>query len=121
MASLGWGAAIIFATPVAAIIVCITVVGIPVGLIALVLYAIAIYISQVFVGLLIGQLIIGRFRGVESKAMMIGALALGLFILTLLQWIPFIGFWVGLAVALFGVGAMAVSEIRRRNELAALN
>ena len=121
LASLGWGAAILFATPVAAIIVCITVIGIPVGLIALVLYAIAIYISQVFVGLLLGQLIIERFRGVESKAIMIGALALGLFILTLLQWIPYLGFWVGLAVALFGLGAMVVSVLRLRNEAAALN
>lgn len=115
-ASLGCGAVILFATPVAAIIACFTVIGIPVALIALVLYAIAIYISQVFVGLFIGRWIIGRFREVESKGIMIGALASGLFIIAILKLIPYLGFWVGLAVALFGLGAMLVSETRSRTQ-----
>jgi cytoskeletal protein CcmA (bactofilin family) len=115
-ASLGWGAVVLFATPIAAILVCCTVIGIPVGLIALVLYAIAIYISQVFVSLFIGRLIIRRVRGMESRAIMVGALALGLVILSLLMWIPYLGFWIGLAVALFGLGAVLVSETTLRNE-----
>jgi len=115
-ASLGWGAVILFATPVAAIMVCFTVIGIPVGLIALALYAIAIYISQVFVGLFVGRWIIGRFREAESRAIMVGALALGLVILSLLRLIPYLGFWVGLAVALFGLGAVLVSATRLRTE-----
>lgn len=114
--SLGWGAVILFATPIAAVLVCFTVIGIPVGLITLALYAIAIYISQVFVGLFIGRWIIGRFRGTESRAVMVGALALGLFILTLFRLIPYLGFWIGLAVALFGLGAVLVSETILKNE-----
>ncbi|MCJ7515911.1 MAG: hypothetical protein MUO89_08135 [Dehalococcoidia bacterium] len=114
-ASLGWGAVILFATPIAAILVCFTVIGIPVGLIALVLYAIAIYISQVFVSLFLGRWIIGRFRETDSKAIMVGALASGLVIITLLKLIPFLGFWIGLAVALFGLGAVLVSETTSRN------
>jgi len=114
-ASLGWGAVILFATPIAAILVCFTVIGIPVGLIALVLYAIAIYISQVFVSLFLGRWIIGRFRETDSKAIMVGALASGLAIITLLKLIPFLGFWIGLTVALFGLGAVLVSETTSRN------
>jgi cytoskeletal protein CcmA (bactofilin family) len=114
-ASLGWGAVVLFAIPIAVILVCITVIGIPVGLMVLVLYAIAIYISQVFVGLLIGRLIIRRFRERESRAIMVGALALGLAILTLLGLIPYVGFWIGLAVALFGLGAMLISQTAFRN------
>ena len=113
-ASLGWGAVILFATPLAAIIVCFTVIGIPVGLIALALYAIAIYISQVFVGLFLGRWIIGRFRETESKAIMVGALASGLVILSILRLIPYLDFWIGLAIALFGLGAVLVSETRLR-------
>lgn len=115
-ACLGWGAVILFATPVAAFIACFTVIGIPVALIALVLYAIAIYISQVFVGLFIGRWIIGRFSGIDSKAIMVGALATGLVILMLLKLIPYLGFWIGLAVALFGLGAMLVSQTKLRSE-----
>ena len=114
--SLGWGAVILFATPTAAIVVCITVIGIPVGLIALALYGIAIYLSQVFVGLFIGRWIIGYFREVESKAILVGALASGLAILSLLRLIPYLGFFIGLATALFALGALVVSERRLRLE-----
>jgi len=114
--SAGWGAIILFGTPIAAIIVCITIVGIPVGLIALALYGIAIYLAQIPVGLFIGRWIIGHFRGVEGKAIMVGALALGLVILRLLRLIPHLGFLIGLAVILFGLGAVVVSLRRRRAE-----
>jgi cytoskeletal protein CcmA (bactofilin family) len=115
-ASLGWGAVILFATPIAAILVCFTVIGLPVGLIALALYAIAIYISQIFVSLFVGRWILGRFRGIDSRGMMIGAMALGLFILTLLRLIPYLGFWIGLAIVLFGLGAVVVSETMIRKQ-----
>jgi len=114
--SAGWGALILFVTPIAAIIVCLTIIGIPVGLIALVLYGIAIYLAQIPVGLFIGRWIIGRFRRVEGKAIMVGALAVGLVILKLLTLIPYFGFLVGLAVVLFGLGAVVVAERKRRAE-----
>lgn len=113
-ASAGWGTLILFVTPIAAIIVCITIIGIPLGLIALALWGIAIYLAQIPVGLFIGRWIIGHFRGVEGKAIMVGALALGLVILRLLRLIPYLGFFIGLAVILFGLGAVVVSERRRR-------
>jgi len=84
------------------------------GLIALALWGIAIYLAQIPVGLFIGRWIIGHFRGVEGKAIMVGALALGLVILKLLRLIPYLGFFIGLAVILFGLGAVVVSERGRR-------
>jgi len=115
-ASLGWGILILIATPIAAGIACITIIGLPLGLITLTLYTIAIYLTQLFAGLLIGQLIIGSFRGVENKAALVGALALGLVILSLLRLIPYLDFFIGLATVLFGLGAMLVSERKLRIE-----
>ncbi len=114
--TLGWGALILFVTPIAAIIVCCTVIGLPVGIIGLLLYGIAIYLSQIPVALCIGRLIIGRFRGVESNGMMVGTLATGLAILILLGWIPVIGFLVGLATAIFGLGSLVSSQVKVRTE-----
>ncbi len=116
-ASLGWGVVILVATPIVALIVCITIIGLPLGLIALVFYAIAIYLTQLFVGLFIGQLIIGTFRKIETRAALVGALALGLAILRLLRLIPFAGFFFGLATVLFGLGAILVSERKLRAEV----
>lgn len=114
--SLGWGAIILIFTPIAALIVCITIIGLPLGLITLVLYIIAIYLTQLFVGLLIGQLIIGSSRRVETRAALVGALTLGLAILSLLRLIPYLNFFIGLATVLFGLGAILVSEKKLRAE-----
>ncbi|GAI86021.1 unnamed protein product, partial [marine sediment metagenome] len=100
----------------AALIVCITIIGLPLGLITLALYTIAIYLTQLFVGLLIGQLIIGASRGIETRAALVGALALGLAILSLLRLIPYLGSVIGLATVLFGLGAILVSERKLRAE-----
>jgi len=117
-ASLGWGAVILVATPIAALIVCITIIGLPLGLITLALYSIGIYLTQLFVGLLIGQLIIGAYKGVvETRGALVGALALGLAILRFLMLIPFVGFFFGLATVLFGLGAILVSERKLRAEV----
>jgi len=114
--SAGWGAMILFLTPIAALIVCFTIIGIPMGLITLALYGIALYLAQIPVGLFIGRWIIGRFRLVESKAIMVGALAVGLAILKLLSLIPYFGFFVGFVVVLFGLGAIVAAERKRRAE-----
>lgn len=114
--SAGWGALIVFVAPIAAVLVCLTIIGIPVGLIALALYGIALYVAQIPVGLFIGRWIIGRFRVVEGKAIMVGALAIGLAILKLLSLIPYFGFVVGMAVVIFGLGAVVAAERKRRAE-----
>ena len=113
------GAIILCATPVAAIITFITVVGVPVGLIGLTVYGIAIYLSQIAVGLFIGYWIISYFIKVESRGTLIGALALGFLILTLLKFIPYVGFPLWLATVFFGIGAMALSLKTLQSEDAA--
>ena len=122
-ASAGWGALIVFVTPLAAGFLYLTIVGITAGLITLGLWGIALYLAQIPVGLFIGRCIIGRFRGVEGRGIMVGALALGLVILKLLELvlglipIPYLGFFIGLAVVgIFGIGAVVVSERKRRAE-----
>lgn len=112
--SLGWGALALFVTPIAALVVIITIIGLPVGLIALALYGIAIYLSQIPVGFLIGRLIIRRNGEIESKGLMIGALALGLAILLVLGLIPYVGGLVMLLTIIFGLGSLVVSVARSK-------
>jgi hypothetical protein len=108
--SLGWGAIAFFATPIAVIIALVTIVGIPLGLIGLAVYLIAVYLAQIAVGLFIGYWIIGYLGKVESRGMLIGALALGFTILTLVKLIPVVGAILWFATVIFGIGAMALSQ-----------
>jgi hypothetical protein len=112
--SLGWGALVLFVTPIAALIAICTIIGLPLGLIALALWGIAIYLSQIPVGFLIGRLIIRRNGEIESRGLMIGALALGLAILLVLGLIPFVGGLVMFLTIIFGLGSLVVSLTRSR-------
>lgn len=107
--TLGWGALILIATPIAAIIVMITVIGLPLGIISLVLWGIALYLSQIPVALLLGRLIIWQNRELDSTGMMIGGLALGLLVIFILQLIPVVGWIIGLLVIVFGLGTFITS------------
>ena len=111
-ASAGWGAIALFVTPLAAIVVCITVVGLPVGLITLVLWGALLYLSHLPVSMFIGHLILGHSKPLVGKGFMIGCLALGLLLFTLLTAIPLVGGLIWLASALFGMGAFVVVEKR---------
>lgn len=108
--SCGVGFLVLLAVPVAAIIACITVVGLAVGISTLLMYAIALYSAQVFVGVWVGEKILGE--GIKTSAL-IGRLALGLLILRLLGMIPWAGGWVRIVVILWGLGAIAVAAYKR--------
>jgi len=114
--TLGWGVLILIATPIAAIIVMITVIGLPLGIISLFLWGIALYLSQIPVALLLGRLIIRQNRELDSTGIMIGALAIGLLVLLVLQLIPIIGWIVGLLVIVFGLGTLITSIVTTRFE-----
>lgn len=110
----GWGALILFAVPPGILIALITVVGIPLAVITLFLYLTAVYISQIIVSLFIGRLIISRGSNMDTKALMFGVFTLGLFIISLLRFIPVFGYIVSIVVILFGLGAIVVTEGIRR-------
>lgn len=114
--SLAWGALLLFATPVVIATLLITLIGIPLALITLVFYLIALYLCQIIIGLVLGRWILHYFREVDTKAIMVGALALGLVILAILRAIPLLGFFIWLFTFLFGLGAILVWALRARTE-----
>ena len=106
----GFGILFLIATPIAAIVVCITIVGLGVGLAAILLYVISLYAAQVFVGSWVGEKLLGTSRGVGPA---IGRLALGLAILRVLRMLPYAGGFVTAVVLVWGLGAMVLAVYRR--------
>jgi cytoskeletal protein CcmA (bactofilin family) len=104
--AIGFGVLFLLATPIAALIACITVVGLGVGISALMLWLIAIYAAQVFVGAWLGEKILGAGTGAGAA---LGRLALGLLILRALSMLPFLGGWISFAVVVWGLGAIALA------------
>jgi cytoskeletal protein CcmA (bactofilin family) len=108
--AIGFGALFLFATPIAAMIVCFTIVGLSVGLPALALYAIAVYATKIFVGAWLGEKLLGAGVGFGPA---VGRLALGLAILRALRMLPYVGLLVGLLTVMMGLGAIVLSLHRR--------
>jgi cytoskeletal protein CcmA (bactofilin family) len=108
--SFGFGALVLFATPILAVIACVTIVGLAVGIGTLLLWLVALYSAQVFVGAWMGKTLLGAPAGTGA---MIGRLAVGLLVLRLLCMVPFLGGLVKLAVLLWGLGALALAVYDR--------
>jgi cytoskeletal protein CcmA (bactofilin family) len=80
-----WGLLAFFLIPVAIIAVCLTIIGMPLGLIALILYIIILYLSAIFIGYAIGKKILPN---VKSP---IWPMILGTTIFILIDSLPVIG------------------------------
>ena len=111
--SIGIGAAVLMAVPVVIVIVCLTLVGLPLGLVSLAVYGLAVYSAQVFVGAWIGQALLGPAKSTGES---IGRLALGLALIHIVVLLPIAGGLVSLAVAVWGVGALTLRFFGRRPE-----
>jgi cytoskeletal protein CcmA (bactofilin family) len=108
--AIGFGALFLFATPIAAVIVCATIVGLSVGLPTLALYAMAIYATKIFVGAWLGEKLLGASVGFGPA---VGRLALGLVILRALRMLPYVGLLIGLLTVMMGLGAIVLALHRR--------
>jgi cytoskeletal protein CcmA (bactofilin family) len=104
--AIGFGVLFLFAMPIAALIACITVVGLGVGITSFMLWLITVYAAQVFVGAWLGEKILGTGTGAGAA---LGRLALGLVILRVLGMLPFLGGWISFAVVVWGMGAVALA------------
>jgi len=113
--SLGIGFLVLVVTPVAAGLLFVSVIGIPLGLFALTLLAVAAGLALATVALAIGSRI-RRTAGVSSEATTTLAkmlwLAAGMIVLALISAIPFIGGLIFLVVLLVGLGAVYRQVLR---------
>ena len=112
-ASLGIGAAIVVATPIIALIVFIIgllIGGWWLGLLLIPFWILALALGWVVSGFLLGRVVFARLGwGAYHDAL---ALLAGLVILAIVTIIPFIGWLIGLAAFVFGVGALGLAVTR---------
>ena len=103
--SLGLGVGVLAGAPVAMIVVAITLVGIPVSLMLFAVYLAAIYLAKVWVGAFLGRILL-KPSGATKGDWVLGLLV-GLLILTIVGYVPYLGGLVRLGVVCLGLGAFA--------------
>lgn len=106
--ALGIGIVSLLVVPVVAIMLMVTVVGLPIGAIILAAFFIALYLSQVFVGTMLGRLILSGRWDDGSRGFNLLCMTLGVIIISALRFIPlpFVSGGVNLIVSIWGVGTV---------------
>jgi cytoskeletal protein CcmA (bactofilin family) len=105
-ASFGLGVLVFFGVPIAAVIACVTVVGLFVGLASFFVWYAALYFAQIIVGAVVGQWLMGRTREIWP---LIGRMVVGLILVRLATMIPIVGGWIKFGVILWGLGAISLA------------
>jgi cytoskeletal protein CcmA (bactofilin family) len=108
-AAAGLGVLVGFGLPIAAVIVCFTVVGLFIGVSTLFLWYASMYYGQVIIGAVIGQWLMGR---TDELWPLIGRMAVGFVILRLCSMIPHIGTTLKYCAAFWGMGAIYLAIYR---------
>jgi cytoskeletal protein CcmA (bactofilin family) len=113
-APIGLGVLVFFGVPIAAVLACITVVGIPLGLLTLGLWFFAINCAELVVGTVVGNWIFGRTSDIWGQ---IGRMAAG-FAMVRIVYTPIsplhvIGALVGLGIWMWGIGAISLALYKR--------
>jgi len=101
--SLGLGVGLLAGVPVVMVVVAITLVGIPISLMLFAVYLAAIYLAKVWVGAFLGWILL-KPSGATKGDWLLGLLV-GLLIITIVGFIPYLGGLVRLGVVCLGLGA----------------
>jgi cytoskeletal protein CcmA (bactofilin family) len=113
-ASIGLGVLIFFGVPIAALIACITVVGLPLGILAIGFWMLMLCCAEIVVGTVVGTWILGKARETSG---LIGRMALGFVLVrviyTGLEQVHAIGLLAALAIWMWGMGAISLAIYQR--------
>ncbi len=99
------GAVVMFLTPILAIIVAITVIGLPLAFVIMLLWLVALVVSRVLVGFVVGEYILRQYSKKYKENVWIITL-LGMTVITLAFEIPFLGWLLSLVAFWWGTGAL---------------
>jgi cytoskeletal protein CcmA (bactofilin family) len=109
-AALGLGVLVFFGVAIAAVIACITIVGLLVGISTLFLWLVSLFSSYVVAGSVVGRWILGKSPELWPT---IGRMALGVLIVVVATGLPYVGGWIMFGVWIWGMGAVALTLYRR--------
>lgn len=114
--ALGAGVVVLLGTPMLAMLLLITLIGIPLGIVLMMLFPLMLLMGWIVGVFSIAQRVqraIQKDAPSESSAAMIGFFALTLLLVLLLGSLPIIGFLILVAILLLGTGACALELYRQ--------
>lgn len=101
--------------PIGAVLVMITVIGIPIGLLALFGYVALLLVGYVSASVVLSGLLLDRYKAevAARTAWRVGAAVLAMLVIALLARVPVVGGAVALAALVIGVGVIVAAAVHR--------
>jgi len=115
-ASAGTGVVALIVVPVAAVVLCVTLIGLPMAIGSVFLYVTGLYLAKIFVAAYLGREIMGGKNGNGLPTLL--GLLVGLVILQAVFFVPYAGGLLKFAVLCLGLGAV-ILQVRRQTLTAA--
>ena len=114
--SLGLGFAILVCVPFLAVVLLVTIIGIPLALLLMPLYMLLMFLGWIVAALFIGQRGVALVRGAAplSTGSRLLALLLALLALSLVRHLPYVGSIVAFMALIAGIGALVAQGWSRR-------
>jgi len=102
--------------PIAAVIVMITIIGIPVGLLAILGYVGLLLVGYVATAVLVSGLMLDRYKSEAATrtAWRVGAAVLAMLVISTLAHVPLVGGFLALVALVMGVGAIVAAIVHRK-------
>lgn len=116
--SFGVGLVVFLCLPIAALVVGITIVGIPLALCMIALYVVAMFLAWPAAALVLG-LKLSQLVRPQQPLPVLGSLAIGMIVLHLVTHVPFVGPLVAFCALVFGLGVLA--QMLRRTQRQAVD
>ncbi|MEJ0021117.1 MAG: hypothetical protein WDN47_00870 [Candidatus Doudnabacteria bacterium] len=113
--SMGIGALVLFGVPLLAVILMITVLGLYLGLFLLVSYCLILLTSALLMPYFVGASVVAMYNKTSNLKLGWQELVYGLLIVTLVGWIPFIGWLAVLLVYLMTIGEVALHSLQKEH------
>jgi len=104
--NIGYGVLLFLLTPLAIVILAVLILTIPISLIILAGYLVLVYLSMAFSALFIGDYIMSFFRKELTNSGLFLSMLIGVILVTVLIYIPFIGGLFGFIIVCFGMGSL---------------
>lgn len=119
--SLAFGVLALIAVPILAIVLMVTVIGLPAGIVLLTVFFAALYLTQVVVGITIGRFILPGSWNDGSRGFHLLAMTLGVTLLGALRLVPvpYLYSLLSVIITIWGAGAvlMLLGSLNRQSRL----
>ena len=105
LTTLGWGIVLMFVTPVVALIIAFTIVGLPIAFVIITVWIIGLLLSQVITAITVGQWLLREFWKTRMTSLITAAL-IGIPLTYLSFSVPAIGGILSLLAMWYGLGGL---------------